>query len=179
MRDSERRSICRNPGSVAAELPSFPGRSQRRFVLCLWRLSVTNSCFKLLQVCLVSCLALVLGSCGTRTEKELSSSSSPDKKLVASLVQVDPGGGATVGFVTDVYLHEVGRDSSGRKHSQFEGYSCGPVSIAWKDDQTLQITYRQHCHILAFDNEWWVGLNTDSARMVELVLIREEASNSP
>ena len=48
-------------------------------------------------------------------------------KVSASLVQIDPGGGATVAFSNYVYLNEVGRDRS--NSANFEGYSCGPVSL--------------------------------------------------
>jgi hypothetical protein len=87
------------------------------------------------------CLAL-LAACGTRIEEELARTSSPDMKLVATLVQVDPGGGATVGFTTDVYVNEAGLES--RKHPQFEGYSCGPVSISWMENQTRAQPLQQH-----------------------------------
>jgi hypothetical protein len=120
------------------------------------------------------CFALLLHGCGTRTETELAKSSSPDKTTVASLVQVDSGGGATVGFITDVYLSEAGKDRG--KSPLFSGYSCGPVSITWEDDRTLQIHYQSHCHITKFENEWWTGTDTTSPRMVELVLKRGDGN---
>jgi len=113
--------------------------------------------------------AVLVAGCGARTEKELSRSTSPDGSLVSYLVQVDPGGGATVAFSNYVYLSEAGHDRS--KTANFEGYSCGPLSVAWKDNQRLEITYPAGCRIRRFENQWWSGSDT-SARMVELILRR-------
>lgn len=70
------------------------------------------------------CAAVLVAGCGARTETELSRSPSPDGKLVAYVVHVDPGGGATVAFINYVYLSEAGHDRN--KTANFEGYSCGP-----------------------------------------------------
>jgi hypothetical protein len=125
---------------------------------------------KLSYAGLFACLVWV-SACGIRTEEELARTSSPDKRIVATVVRVDPGGGATVGFTIDVYVNEAGEVN--RKHPQFEGYSCGPVSAVWQDNQILQITYWSGCHIYTFDNKWRTGKGIDSLRVVELVLNRE------
>jgi hypothetical protein len=117
-------------------------------------------------------VVLLLGACGARTETELTRASSPDKQIVALLVQVDPGGGATVGFTNYVYLAQAGQAAG--KTAQFAGYSCGPMHIEWKESRTLQVTYQPHCHITQFNNEWWTGSDASTAQMVELVLKRED-----
>jgi len=122
----------------------------------------------------LACVVLLLSACGARSEKELARLNSPDGKLVALLLQVDPGGGATVGFTNYVYLNPAAQDS--RRHPLFEGYSCGPMSIAWVDDKTLKLTYYSHCHITKFDNEWWTGSDVSSIRVVELVLERRDSN---
>jgi hypothetical protein len=121
---------------------------------------------------LLICAAVLLAGCGARTETELSRSPSPDGSVVAYVVHVDPGGGATVGFINYVYLSEAGHDRS--KTANFEGYSCGPLSVVWKGSQSLEITYPVGCRIRRFDNQWWTSSGT-SARMVELMLRRVEA----
>jgi hypothetical protein len=118
------------------------------------------------------CAAVLITGCGARTETELSQSPSPDGSVVAYVVHVDPGGGATVAFINYVYLSEAGHHRS--KTANFEGYSCGPLSVAWKGSQRLEITYPAGCRIRRFDNQWWTSPAT-SARMVELVLRRVEA----
>lgn len=118
------------------------------------------------------CAAVLVAGCGARTETELSRSPSPDGKLVAYVVHVDPGGGATVAFINYVYLSEAGHDRN--KTANFEGYSCGPLSVAWKDSQRLEIAYPAGCRIRRFDNQWWTSSGT-SPRMVELMLRRVEA----
>jgi hypothetical protein len=121
---------------------------------------------------LLICAAVLIAGCGARTETELSRSPSPDGRVVAYAVHVDPGGGATVGFINYVYLSEAGHDRS--KSANFEGYSCGPLSVAWKDSQRLEIAYPAGCRIRRFDNQWWASSGA-SARMVELILRRVEA----
>jgi hypothetical protein len=120
--------------------------------------------------------AALSAGCGPRTESELARATSPDGKVVASLVQVDPGGGATVAFSDYVYLNEAGRDR--RKTANFEGYSCGPVSIDWKDNQELEIAYAAGCRIRKFENQWWTSTDPTSARMVELELRRVDTQKS-
>jgi hypothetical protein len=121
---------------------------------------------------LLICAAMLVAGCGAGTETELSRSPSPDERVVVHVVQVDPGGGATVAFINYVYLSEAGRDRS--KTANFEGYSCGPLSVAWKDNQRLEIAYPAGCRIRRFDNQWWTSSGA-SARMVELILRRVEA----
>jgi hypothetical protein len=121
---------------------------------------------------LLICAAVLAAGCDAGTETELSRSPSPDGRVVAYVVQVDPGGGATVEFINYVYLSEAGHDRS--KTANFEGNSCGPLSVAWKENQRLEIAYPAGCRIRRFDNQWWTNSGT-SARMVELILRRVEA----
>jgi hypothetical protein len=127
---------------------------------------------KIQKTRLIVCASVLIAGCGQRTEKELSRATSPDGTVVASVVQVDPGGGATVAFSTYVYLSEAGHGRS--RKANFHGYSCGPLSVAWKDGQVLEVAYPQRCRILEFNNEWWTYTNSTDARMVELVLRRVE-----
>jgi hypothetical protein len=101
---------------------------------------------------------------------------SPDGKVIASLVRVDPGGGATVGFLDYIYLNEAGSERS--KTANFEGYACSSLAIKWKDDQTLEIAYAARCRIRQFENQWWGETHLGRARSVELVLRRVETGNS-
>jgi hypothetical protein len=115
---------------------------------------------------------LLLAGCGERTETETADMLSPNKGTIAVLLQVDPGGGATVGFTTEVYLAEAAKPN--QRDLQFKGYSCGPVSIAWQDNQILKISYWPHCHILSFDNAWYPRSEPMSTERVELVLERKD-----
>ncbi len=126
---------------------------------------------------LLVCSTILIASCGVQTETELARITSPDKKVVALLLQVDPGGGATVAFTTYVYLNKGCEDVL--RHANFEGYSCGPVSIDWKDNKTLQIVYYAGCHIRTFDNQWWARSGGESPREVELVLKRDDVPGWP
>jgi hypothetical protein len=121
-------------------------------------------------------VVLLVGGCGARTESELARVVSPDAKVSASLVQIDPGGGATVASSNYVYLNEVGHGRSNT--ANFEGYSCGPVSIEWKSNRELEIAYPEGCRIRKFQNQWWASVDPSSPRMVELVLRRVTARES-
>jgi hypothetical protein len=131
---------------------------------------MTNHLFGRSVAALIT-VALVLSACGKKTDAVLARVPSPDQKLEAVLVQVDYGGGATVGFGSYVYLNRAGDNS--RKSAQFEAYSCGLISLSWIDNNTFQVSYEPHCHVLRFDNEWWDRSAPETLRIVELVLRRQ------
>jgi hypothetical protein len=122
-------------------------------------------------------ILLLLTGCGERTETEIARVVSPNKKAVATALQVDPGGGATVGFTIEVYVAETSKPD--HRDLQFKGYSCGPVSIAWEDDRILKVSYWPHCHILSFDNAWYPRSEPVSTDRVELVLERKDHPDNP
>jgi hypothetical protein len=116
-------------------------------------------------------LLLGLESCSAE-QRELNRHSSPNRKLVAVLMESVSGGAA--GSVHEaIYLDDEGMPLNLDK-PVFSAMGCDRLSFDWANDYTLQIHYEQICTISQFTNRWFRPSDLAAGRPVpvEILLIR-------
>jgi hypothetical protein len=116
-------------------------------------------------------LLLGLESCSAE-QRELNRHSSPNRKLVAVLMESVSGGAA--GSVHEaIYLNDEGMPLNLDK-PVFSAVGCDRLSFDWANDYTLQIHYEQICTISQFTNRWFRPSDLAAGRPVpvEILLIR-------
>ncbi len=87
--------------------------------------------------------------------EEIGRFTSPDEMVDA--VWVRGSGGATTGFVYDLYLVPKGlkfeKDASSFKHAIFSGDHLEDFQIIWREPKLLELHFK-HARIFAFSNYW-------------------------
>jgi hypothetical protein len=110
----------------------------------------------LLLICQCAC------TLGEWHYEEIGRFTSPD--AMADAVWVRGGGGATTGFVYELYLVPKGlkfdKDASSFKHSVFSGDHLDDFQIVWREPKLLELHFA-HARILGYRN-YWSYWNPDS-----------------
>lgn len=114
-------------------------------------------------------LPFLLAGCSFHSE-EILRTVSPDHAAVASLIE-KTGGGAAVSAEYDLYLSSPGEGRADRVF--WASYCCG-ITLVWRGDKTLLLTYFPGCHIRDFQNMWWDKRDIENAKgpTVEIILVR-------
>ena len=112
-----------------------------------------------------------LGACSPE-QKELRRQISPDRKLVAVLMESllkDAAGS----FQENIYVNDQGLPLNLDK-PVFNAVGCNHVSFEWTNEYTLQIHYETTCTISHFTNRWDRPSNIAVGRPnpIEIILIR-------
>jgi|SRR5882724_8408091 len=118
---------------------------------------------------------LGLSACSVEPS-EVMRSSSPDGKATAVLLRQD-GGGAAGSVAYELFFTEQTENKVSTQPSLVASH-CEGISIAWKDETTLLVTYKPGCVIRKFTNQWYSALaikNAQSAN-VEIILSRNTPS---
>ena len=97
---------------------------------------------------------------------------SPNKKLVAVLMETLTGGAAGSVY-EDIYINEQGVPLN-LKDPVFSAVGCDHVRFEWVNDYTLQIHYETTCAIGHFTNRWDRPSNVAAGRPnpIEIILVR-------
>jgi hypothetical protein len=76
---------------------------------------------------------------------------------VVDAVWVRGSGGATTGFVYDLYVVPTGlkfdKDATSFKHAVFSGDHFDDLQIVWREPKLLEVRFR-HARILNYRNYW-------------------------
>ena len=122
------------------------------------------------------CVPLLVGLAGCspdQTRTELGRQISPNQRLVAVLTETLTGG--TPGSVVeDLYLGDQGTPFN-LENPVFTASGCSSgLSIAWRNDYTVEIHYPSTCAISAFTNRWYrpSDLQVGRPNPIEIILVR-------
>ncbi len=103
-------------------------------------------------------LALISSACSPLFEwhyQEIERFTSPDGMVDA--VWVRGGGGATTGFVFELYLVPKGlkfeKDATSFKHPTFSGDHLEDFKVVWREPRQLELHFK-YARILTFRNYW-------------------------
>ena len=137
-------------------------------------------------VCIL--VALISSACSPRFEwhyQELERFTSPDG--IVDAVWVRGSGGATTGFVFELYLVPKGlkfeKDAASFKHPTFSGDHLEDFKVVWREPKQLDLHFK-YARILTFRNYWRFS-NPDSPQVdrhyvVETTLVPQaEGSTLP
>jgi|GEM_PF-3212992 len=110
-----------------------------------------------LYLLLVALLSIFQSACafGEWHYEEIGRFTSPD--TMTDAVWVRGGGGATTGFVYEVYLVPKGlkfdKDAASFKYSVFAGDHLDDFQIVWREPKLIEFHFT-HARILAYRNYW-------------------------
>jgi hypothetical protein len=135
---------------------------------------------QLLKIGFIICALILISACNffEWQYEEIDRFSSPDGMVDA--VWVRGGGGATTGFVYDLYLVPKGlkfdKDATSFKHAVFTGNHFDDLQIVWREPKLLEIHFK-HARIYSYSNYWYYW-NPDSPEVdrhyvVETRLVHE------
>jgi hypothetical protein len=118
------------------------------------------------------CGILALLSGCSPQQKEVTRQNSPNRKLVAVLME-SVSGDAAGSLHEDVYLNDRGLPLSLDK-PVFSAAGCDHIGLEWLNDYTLQIRYETSCAIGHFTNRWFRPSDIAAGRPnpIEIILIR-------
>jgi hypothetical protein len=119
----------------------------------------------------LSASLLLLTACSAE-RKELNRQLSPNRKLVAVLME-SLGGDAGASLREEIYVNDQSLPLSLDK-PVFSAVGCDRVSLKWLNDYTLEIRYETVCAISHFTNRWNRPSDTAVGREnpIEVVLVR-------
>jgi hypothetical protein len=89
-------------------------------------------------------LLLALAGCGCSSRVETARVSSPNNEFDAVVQRVDPGGGATVGYLFEVYVVASGDPATNDPVvtlSRFDSRSGTGVVVSWHSDSSLLVRH--------------------------------------